>query len=157
MSEIHIKKVGFWRYQLKTSMKLKRSIDEVFDFFSSINNLNLITPPVLKFRILGNENIVVKNGTIFKYRLFLHGFPFIWRSKINQWNPPNEFVDEQISGPFLLWNHLHKFSEVNGYTLIEDIVDYKVPGGFFINKLFVKRDLINIFTFRHEKLEKIFS
>ena len=56
-------------------------IDEI-EVTSSGSNYDIITPPVLKFRILGNENIVVKNGTIFKYRLFLHGFPFIWRSKI---------------------------------------------------------------------------
>ena len=60
MVEINIKKVGFWRYQLKTSMKLKKSREELFDFFSSINNLDLITPPVLKFRILGNKNIQIR-------------------------------------------------------------------------------------------------
>ena len=69
MVEINIKKVGFWRYQLKTSMKLKKSREEIFDFFSSINNLDLITPPVLKFRILGNKNIQIRDGSIFKYRL----------------------------------------------------------------------------------------
>ena len=157
MVEINIKKVGFWRYQLKTSMKLKKSREELFDFFSSINNLDLITPPVLKFRILGNKNIQIRDGSIFKYRLSLHGVPFTWKSKINNWDPPIKFVDEQIRGPFLIWSHLHKFSRENEFTIIEDIVDYKVPGGFLIHELFVRKDLINIFSFRFEKLKNLFS
>ena len=157
MIEINIRKIGVWKYQLKTSMKFKKSVEEIFDFFSSINNLDLITPPFLKFRILSNKNVRIQNGTIFKYRLSLHGVPIIWKSRINNWDPPYKFVDEQIMGPFLSWSHLHKFSKENEFTFIEDIVDYKVLGGFLIHELFVKKDLINIFSFRKEKLKKIFS
>jgi len=36
-------------------------------------------------------------------------------------------------------------------------VDYIVPGGSLIHNLFVKKDLINIFNYRKEALDKIFN
>ena len=46
---------------------------------------------------------------------------------------------------------------IDKFIKFEDIVDYKVPGGFLIHELFVRKDLINIFSFRFEKLKNLFS
>ena len=48
---------------------------------------------------------------------------------IVRWHPPRSFVDVQLSGPYLLWEHTHRLSAVPGGTEIHDHVRYRVPGG----------------------------
>ena len=83
-----------------------------------------------------------------------------WRSIINKYNPPNEFVDTQLKGPYSFWHHYHAFESIPGGTRIIDRVDYMLPFGFVgrvIHALKVKRDLQQIFDFRDETLRKLFT
>ena len=132
-------------------------IDNVFEFYASPNNLNLITPKFLNFKILGNNLNTTSEGMIFQYRLKLHKFPIFWKSRIEEWNPPLKFVDRQLLGPYLKWHHQHLFEKINHHTKVIDIVNYIVPGGKLIHNLFVKKDLINIFNYRKEALGRIFN
>jgi ligand-binding SRPBCC domain-containing protein len=43
------------KYEYYSEMKIDAPIDEVFDFFSQAVNLEKITPPWLKFKILTSE------------------------------------------------------------------------------------------------------
>jgi ligand-binding SRPBCC domain-containing protein len=80
-----------------------------------------------------------------------------WRSEITAWEPPFRFVDEQRKGPYRLWVHEHRFEDKDGGTLATDRVEYAVPGGELIRKLFVERDVQKIFAFRTGKLEELFT
>ena len=86
----------------------------------------------------------------------LHGVPVRWQSRIVVWEPPLRFVDEQIRGPYRRWRHEHVFEEVVGGTICRDIVDYAVPGGWLIERLFVRNNLLKIFEFRQRMLEQAF-
>ena len=156
-NKINIYNNGLWSYKLETEQLIKSNIKKVFDFYATPKNLNLITPPFLNFKILGNKVSRTSEGMIFQYRLNLHKIPIFWKSKIEEWNPPLKFVDKQLIGPYLKWHHQHHFEKINNYTKVIDIVDYIVPGGSLIHNLFVKKDLINIFNYRKEALNKIFN
>ena len=80
-----------------------------------------------------------------------------WRSLISLWEPPFRFVDEQVRGPYRYWRHEHRFEAVEGGTLVSDTVDYRVPGGRVVNRLFVQPDVERIFRYRQEKLGEIFA
>src|SRR5438270_320996 len=104
---------------------IKRPRTEVFEFFSDTRNLERITPPELNFHILTPTPVVLDKGTLIDYQLKLYGIPINWRTEISVWDPPKEFVDTQLSGPYSQWVHCHTFRETaKNETLMEDEVRY---------------------------------
>ncbi|MFT5291155.1 MAG: ligand-binding SRPBCC domain-containing protein [Planctomycetota bacterium] len=131
---------------------VRRSLEDVFEFFSDPGNLETLTPSWLRFRVLDSSTPEIEEGTTIDYRLRMHGIPFHWRSRISLWEPPFEFVDEQEKGPYRSWVHRHSFRETDHGVLVRDRVDYSVLGGAFIHGLFVRRDLERIFDHRMKSL-----
>ena len=134
-----------------------RAAQQVFEFFSDAFQLETLTPEWLHFSILTPPPIRMAAGTVIDYWLRVHGIPIRWQSCITRWEPPLQFVDQQMRGPYRLWHHQHVFEAVDGGTLCRDVVDYSVYGGSTINALFVRRDLLRIFEFRQSKLKELFS
>ena len=112
---------------LTTQMKLPLSLVEVFPFFCDTAHLESITPPELHFQITTPRSINITLGTVVDYKLQLYSLPFRWRSEITVWDPPHQFVYEQIQGPYRLWIHQHNFYQEAGSTIIQDIVRYQLP------------------------------
>lgn len=133
-------------------------LDEAFAFYADVANLQTITPPWLRFRILTPSPIVVGEGTLIDYRLALHGVPIRWRTRIERWEPARCFVDRQIQGPFALWEHTHTFEEQPGGTLIRDRVEYRMPFGALgrlAHRLLIGRDLERIFDYRRTAVTEL--
>lgn len=143
-------------FLLKSSLWLPRPREEIFPFFADPDNLEKITPSWLRFKVLKSSTPTIQQGTLIDYRLRLRGLPIRWQSEISAWEPPFRFVDEQRKGPYRRWVHQHIFTEKDGGTQVEDLVEYAVVGGALINRLLVKRDLEKIFSYRSQALQEIF-
>ena len=141
--------------EVEQSFPLPR--EEVFRFFANAHNLEAITPPWLRFRILTPPPVDMRQGALIDYTLRLRGLPVRWTSEITEWEPPYRFVDEQRRGPYRRWTHEHTFVEQNGATLVCDRVDYAVPGGRLVNRLLVERDLARIFAYRRTALAELLA
>ena len=143
----------------RTTLELPLARERVFPFFADAANLQRITPPELDFRIVSPMPIEMKEGTLVGYRLRLMGVPFEWLTRIAVWNPPIEFVDEQVKGPYRTWIHKHLFVETPGGTRIHDAVTYALP--FYpLGELaapIVQLQVRRIFAFRARALKQTFG
>lgn len=137
---------------LRTRLVVGKPLEETFAFFADAGNLQRLTPSWLSFSILTPLPIDMRQGTIIDYRLRLYGFPLKWRTIIEVWDPPHRFVDVQAKGPYLLWRHTHTFTPVPEGTAVEDRVEYRVFGGKLVDAIFVRRDLLRIFTHRQQAI-----
>lgn len=142
-------------FEAETFLPIPRR--EVFDFFATAENLERITPPELRFRILSPTPIEVDRGTLIDYRLRLFGLPFRWRTRITVWDPPHRFVDEQLSGPYRTWIHLHAFEEVEGGTRMQDRVRYRLPLGPLgaVALPVVRAQVERIFAYRERAIREL--
>ena len=145
---------------LECTQIVARPLDEVFAFFADALNLEAITPPFLRFRILTPRPIPMAPGTLIDYRLRLFGVPFRWRTRIERFEPGVGFVDAQLRGPYRLWHHTHAFEATAAGTRVRDVVRYALPLGplgTLAHAVTVRRTLDDIFAFRRRRIEEIFA
>ena len=148
-------------HTLRREQRLPGTPDEVFPFFADAANLEAITPPLLRFRVLTPRPVEMAVGTLIEYRLRLHGLPLRWLTRIEAWEPGVRFVDVQLAGPYGLWHHTHDFEpDGAGGTVMRDVVRYAMPFwplGELAVPLFVRRDLERIFDFRRDEVARRLS
>ncbi|TDX86887.1 SRPBCC family protein [Epilithonimonas xixisoli] len=149
-------------HRLYREQQLNCDIETAWKFFSSANNLAVITPKDMNFTVLTKlENDEIYKGMLIDYTVSpVFKIPMKWQTQITQVDFQRSFTDFQQKGPYKLWNHYHEFIPNENGVLIKDTVSYEIPMGFFgeiAHQLFVKSKLKSIFDFRHEVLEVMFN
>lgn len=136
------------------------SMEKAWTFFSSPENLNLITPPEMKFEILVDLPEEVHTGLMIHYRIRpMLNIPMRWTTEITAVEKHQFFIDEQIRGPYRVWHHEHHFRKVDGGVWMTDKLNYDVGWGVFgwlAGKLWVDKQVQEIFEYRKGKLEELF-
>ena len=143
----------------RTETILPATREAIFPFFADAGNLMRLTPPSLDFKILTPTPISMEAGALIDYRIKLHGFPMRWRTRITLWNPPYEFADEQLKGPYRVWFHRHTFEDRgDGTTLMRDEVRYALPLPPFgeVGLPWVRAEIAGIFAYREKAILEIF-
>jgi ligand-binding SRPBCC domain-containing protein len=148
-------------HRLVSIQKLPLSLDETWKFFSNPYNLLTITPPFLNLKvtneIFGDEAYA---GQIITYKVKpFAGIDLSWMTEVSHVEKEKMFVDEERKGPYQLWHHQHHFRTIEGGTEMRDIVHYRLPFGIIgeVAHPLVKKKLLEIFQFRFETINELFS
>ena len=150
-------------HSLKAIQTIPVSIEKAWDFFSSPNNLQAITPADLNFNIISqHQGNSMYAGQIIEYKVSpLPGIRVYWMTEITHVEANHFFADEQRFGPYSLWHHQHHFKNINDNAVeMTDIVHYKLPLWFLgdvAHSLFIRKRLQQIFAYRFQKTEELFG
>lgn len=142
--------------------QLHCDIGKAWNFFSSANNLSLITPPDMKFTVLTEmEDDEIFEGMIIDYYVSpILGIKMKWKTEIIQVDFQKSFTDFQKKGPYKLWNHHHEFIINDKGVFMKDTVKYELPFGFLgelAHRIFVRKKIEHIFNYRYKVLEELFN
>ena len=134
------------------SFKVNCNIDKVWDFYTDIKHLEIITPPQLKLRIIETSNQQVVEGLRMTLSTKLVLYSSKWHSIISLVDIfRHMYIDEMVKGPFKKWKHVHLFLEIGeNQTVITDKIEFELPF-FFLGKLmegYMQNNLRKIFEFR---------
>ena len=141
-------------YELTDRFEVAADLARTWKFFSSAENLPLITPPWLAFTVRTPGPISLRLDSVLDYTIRWMGVPVRWRTKIIDWSPPRQFIDLQVRGPYALWHHQHAFEPAGGDgggVACTDRVIYRMPVPVFgraVHAAVVRRQLLDIFRFR---------
>ena len=148
---------------LEFKIEIDAPLQKVWEFHSTLDGLKKVTPAGTKIEIL-DYNPPLKIGSRFTLVIKRFGIPIKWEVEYVSFDPPNGFIDQQVtgSGPFKSWRHEHRFIAISeNKTLLHDYIAYEAPFlflGKIAEALFLKNDLVKMFAYRHkitkELLEK---
>jgi len=144
---------------IERKQTIPADITTVFPFFEDPDNLRLITPSWLNFKVRSSSDRRVKYGTKIEYSIRWFGLPMRWVSLIDRYEPGVCFADRMIEGPYRSWHHTHEFvAAATGVEMI-DRVEYEMPLGVLgrlTHNALVKRQLRSIFDYRAHKITELF-
>src|SRR5690349_22090384 len=103
-------------HSIKAVQNIPATLDEVWDFFSNPANLQTITPPEMRFRVISKHHgDKIYPGQVIEYKVSpLLNVPLYWMTEITHVKDKEYFIDEQRKGPYRLWHHQHHFREIAG-------------------------------------------
>ena len=122
-------------------------IDKVWDFYTDLHHLEIITPKGLDFKIIETSSSRIKPGqtAYFSSKLLTR---MTWRTKITVCKPYT-YVDEMSNKIFKRWKHTHIFHKTNAnQTKVTDKIEFELQYGL-LGKMFEWYAL--------DKLKKIFA
>ena len=149
-------------YQLNYRQLIKADMNTVWEFIANPRNLKTITPEYMGFDITSEDTPdVMYEGMIISYKVS----PFFnikndWVTEITRIRENEFFVDEQRIGPYVFWHHQHFFMQTAEGIDMRDKVTYSPPFGMLgavSNKLFIRKKLEEIFSYRREAINKLFA
>jgi ligand-binding SRPBCC domain-containing protein len=120
---------------IQLSTTINAPIERCFDLARSIDlHVKSMTQSSEK-AIAGRTNGLIEFGETVTWQAKHLGVQQNLTSKITDFDYPNAFTDEMVSGAFKSFKHQHLFSQEGGQTIMKDVFVFESPLGI-IGKLF---------------------
>ena len=142
--------------QLTTA--INAPIEVVFDQARNIDTHQKSASKTSEVAIAGTTKGLINKGETVTWRGKHFGFFLQHQSIISQMELYSYFVDEQLKGHFKTFKHQHFFEEIDGQTIMKDVMEYQTPYGIFgrlFDLLFLKRHLTNFLIERNAYLKLV--
>ena len=111
------------------SFLIESSLDKVWEFYTDLSHLQVITPKRLDLRITesSGEKITLGQTASFSSKIITR---MTWKTRIT-FCEPYRYVDEMSNGLFKRWKHTHIFSKTDtGQTRVSDEIEFELQFGF---------------------------
>lgn len=132
------------------------SPDRLWEWHVSEGAFERLAPPWMPMRFDSGTDFPGEDGEVaFAVRSFGVWLP--WRARIEEVREPVSFADEQVSGPFREWRHVHTIGESeSGGSVLTDDVRYRLPAVGAWNpwaRRFARREIERLFSFRNRRMQ----
>ncbi|SEE84259.1 hypothetical protein SAMN04489740_2750 [Arthrobacter alpinus] len=128
---------------------------QLFDLARSIDAHTESMAASREQAISGVTSGLISLGEDVTWRAWHFGLPLRMTSRVTCMEAPDVFIDEQISGPFQRFRHVHEFSELAGVTTMIDRIEFQAPFGplgRLVEKLFLASYLQKLIETRNRHL-----
>lgn len=133
------------------SARIARPAAEVFAWHERPGAFERLAPPWQRVEVLAHRG-GIRDGARVSLRTYLGPISQRWEIEHRDYVAGSQFRDVLLSGPFVVWDHLHRF-EADGEDacVLTDSIRYRLPGGAVgaLGVDWVERMLTQTFAYRH--------
>jgi len=116
-----------------------------------------LQPPWLPVRVLARRGDMANGGEVEMSIPVFGPFRQRWLARHEGFVADVEFRDRQIAGPFREWLHIHRVRPTDAGCVLEDQIEYRLPGGAlgrWLGQARVERQLAQVWSHRHRRLRQ---
>ena len=138
--------------------EIKASIKVVFDLSRDIDIHQKSTSKSNEKAIAGVTSGLINYNETVTWRGKHFGLYLTHKSRITAMDFYIYFVDEMEEGKFKSFKHQHFFEEINGITIMTDLIEYETPFGIFgkaFDLLFLKTHLSHFIQKRNKFIKHL--
>lgn len=136
------------------------SAQELFDWHEAPGAFERLTPPWEPVRVLRHEG-GIRDGARVSLRVGPWPFSLLWNLEHREYRRGESFTDQQVSGPFRFWRHVHRMiPEGPQACRLEDAIEFELPLGIvgrWVGGPIVLRKLRRLFAYRHQVTRRAFE
>lgn len=144
----------------ETSLTLKCSPQEAFDYLAVPVNHEKLSPPEIGLKFI-NPAPRLELGMKFDFKVQAYGTVQTMQHEVITFEPHQRFVEVQLRGPLKSFWHEHRFeAQGENQVTIHDRIEFEPPGGmlgFLVTADKIAESLEDGFYHRHRELRKIFG
>lgn len=143
-------------FQFEQTIPLPR--DTVCAFHTNPAHLAVLHRNWPTFRLIHHNGTLEKGNRIWFEINVARILPIAFGFESTEYMPPARFSERLIHGPFATFDHTHTFDEVDGGTVVRDILEVVLPlhyGGELATRLLVAPALRRAFALRNEALQTL--
>jgi ligand-binding SRPBCC domain-containing protein len=138
--------------------EIQAPIERCFDLSRSIDLHLVSTKHTGEQAIAGTTKGLISLNETVTWRANHFGIWQTLTSKVTEFDRPNYFVDEMVSGAFKSFRHEHHFSVNDNGTLMKDVFNFESPMGVLgklFNRLILTRYMTHLLKHRNEVIKKV--
>ncbi|TDQ11431.1 SRPBCC family protein [Pedobacter metabolipauper] len=130
---------------------------EVFDLARSIDLHIVSTKQTNERAVAGKTSGLIELNETVTWQAKHFGIVQKLTTQITEYQKPDYFVDEQLSGAFKSFKHEHRFEAKDGGTLMTDVFQYVSPLGFLgklADRIILKKYMESLLRLRNEVIRE---
>ena len=144
--------------KIELTTHINAPVEKVFDLSRSIDLHMESTKQTGEKAIAGKTSGLIGLGETVTWRAKHFGIWQTLTSKITEFDRPNLFVDEMVSGAFKSFRHEHHFSTSGNQAVMKDVFEFEsllgILGKIF-NKLILTRYMTNLLKERNRVIKEV--